>query len=172
MRTLRRAPGFSLLSIAILGISVGATASVLSAFHALRMKPLPFRDAGQLVAIDGSRKGTPGQGAGWSDLDDWKRTTNAFQAISGCSPRTYGMALTQTDPVEVLLSCQVTPAFFDVFDVQPLIGRPMRGDDANTRPGAVWLGHKLWQSRFGADAQITRRTLFLNEEPFLIAGVL
>jgi len=172
MKMLRRAPGFSFLCIAILSVSIGAATAVFSAFHALLLKPLPYAQAERLVAIDGLRKGVPGYGVGWSDIDDWQRSTDRFQSIAGCSPRTYGMAQSRPGPVEVILSCQTTPDFFGVFEVRPLIGRPMQSSDAAVAPRSLWLSYRFWQSRFGGEAAITRRTLFLNEEAFVVAGVL
>lgn len=172
MRTLRRHPAFSFLCIAILGVSIGAAAAVLSAFHALFLKPLPYRDPAKLVLLDGYRKDRRGAGVGWADIENWKRSTNAFTAIAGCMPRTYGLALRKGEQSEVILSCQVTPDFFEVLSVLPVIGRPMAAHDGELGRRNVWLSHKLWQRRFHSDPQVTKTILALNEDPFFVAGVL
>jgi hypothetical protein len=52
-RGLRRAPGFSLGVIVILGLAVGGVVTVGTAAYDLFIKPLPFRDPGRLVQIGG-----------------------------------------------------------------------------------------------------------------------
>ena len=48
-RLLRRNPGFTLFSVASLGIGIGATVAVFSLFDAIVLRPLPVRDPERLV---------------------------------------------------------------------------------------------------------------------------
>ena len=60
----------------------------------------------------------------------------------------------------------VSADHFDVFGVQPLIGRAFRPDEDH--PGAnrvVVLSHAAWQQRFGGDRGILNRDLLLDDVP-------
>ena len=49
MRTLRREAGFTTFAILIVGLGIGATATVFSVVNAVLLRPLPFRDPASLV---------------------------------------------------------------------------------------------------------------------------
>ena len=49
LRTLRRDTALTTFAILIIGMGVGATATVFSVVNALWLRPLPFDDPGRLV---------------------------------------------------------------------------------------------------------------------------
>jgi hypothetical protein len=53
VRTLRRDAGFTTFAILIVGLGIGASATVFSVVNALLVRPLPFRDPQQLVPSTG-----------------------------------------------------------------------------------------------------------------------
>src|SRR5580692_1380480 len=50
-RTLRRDAGFTTFAVLIVGLGIGASATVFSVVNTLLIRPLPFRDPSQLVWI-------------------------------------------------------------------------------------------------------------------------
>src|SRR5262249_15640405 len=59
-RTLRRDPGYTLFAILIIGLGIGAAATVFSVINALLLRPLPFHEAARLVWI-ANDSGDPGR---------------------------------------------------------------------------------------------------------------
>jgi putative ABC transport system permease protein len=57
----------------------------------------------------------------------------------------------------------VTPRYFDVFGVTPILGRTFRSDDPTAQPDAVVLSESFWRRRFAGDPSIIGRTLSFEE---------
>jgi putative ABC transport system permease protein len=67
----------------------------------------------------------------------------------------------------------VSPGYFDVFGVQPAIGRTFVADDEQPgRDQVVVLSNKIWQSAFGGDPNVVGRHVVLDEQSFTIVGVM
>src|SRR5260370_16199826 len=50
-RRLRGNPGFTAVSVLTLALGIGASTAIFSVIEGVLLKPLPFRDSGQLVAL-------------------------------------------------------------------------------------------------------------------------
>ncbi|UCD58558.1 MAG: ABC transporter permease, partial [Candidatus Hydrogenedentota bacterium] len=80
--------------------------------------------------------------------------------------------------VERVFGCQVTPSFFEVFSIQPALGRVFQETEGG--PGSedvVVISHSLWQSRFGGDTEIIGQKLKTSDRTstirtFTIVGVM
>jgi predicted permease len=87
------------------------------------------------------------------------------------------------EPVEVVLSW-VTPNFFDVVGVEPVLGRGFQESDqvlvdpgvfegqaTPERPLPAVLSNDLWHRRYGADPDVIGRMLHANGQRFRVIGV-
>ena len=57
-RSLSRAPGFTLVTVATLALAIGATTAIFSVVEAVLLQGLPYPDADRLVAIRGTAPGS------------------------------------------------------------------------------------------------------------------
>jgi len=85
-RTLMRSPGFSLISILVMALGIGATTSLFTIVRAVLLKPLPFGESDKLVAVyEHFREGNGGDGfnvVAPGDFRDWRHQTHGFDDMA------------------------------------------------------------------------------------------
>src|SRR5687768_183212 len=52
LRQLRRAPGFTVVAVASLALGIGANSAILQLVDAIRLRPMPVPNPGELVSIN------------------------------------------------------------------------------------------------------------------------
>jgi predicted permease len=172
-RTLRRQPATAAAILATLALGIGANTAVFSVVHAVLLRPLPYRDPGQLVIIWEQR---PAEGADANvvspaDFLDWSRLNQSFTGMAAFLPTTGD--LTGTGNAVQIPVGGVTAAFFDVLGVPAALGRTFGpGDDVLGNDRVVVLSNTLWRQRFGSDPSVIGRTITLNGVPQQVIGVL
>src|SRR5689334_6596425 len=147
-RTLRRDRGVTLFAILIIGLGIGASATVFSVINALLLRPLPFRDAEHLVWISNGGDEVP---VGWSiqasqylDLKAQNRSFAELTAFNSFYSR-GDIKLTGDGDPERLTGVAVAGNFFPLLDVQPILGRLFSADKSQPNgPPDVILSHAFW----------------------------
>src|SRR5262249_59329075 len=112
-RMLLKQPGFSLIALLTLALGIGANTAIFSVVNAVLLRPLPYREAERIVAIqelskEGERKMvTP------ANFLDWRAQQTTFASLAAISTRRGKHGLThhaeRTNPAVVSAN------FFDVF---------------------------------------------------------
>lgn len=172
-RGMRRDVGFTAFTILIAGLGIGASSTVFSVVNALLLRPLPFRDPGQLVWMTNGDDWTSIQAEHYSDLRELNRS---FSDLAGFA--VYGVGnrqLTGAGEPERLTSVPVTGNFFALLDVPPVIGRSFTTEECQgtySAPSAMLLSYSFWQKRFASDPNVVGRKLTLNNQPATVVGVL
>jgi predicted permease len=175
-RTLRRDSGFTTFAILIVGLGIGASATVFSVVNTLLLRPLPFRDPDRLVWIaNHDASGLSSQTTQVGHLLDLRERNQSFTDLAGYFAF-YGVGdnlLSGHGEPERLSGVPVSENFFQVLGIQPQLGRLFTAQECKWHgPKAVLLSHGLWERRFGSDPGLVGRTLTINDEPVTVAGVL
>src|ERR1700677_1994244 len=121
LRGMYRNSGSTLFAILIVGLGIGGASTVFSVVNALLLRPLPFRDPGQLVWISNGETYST-QPEHYSDL---REQNHSFSDLAGWSG-TYSSGdeeLTGTGEPERLTSVPVTQNFFSLLGLEPVVGR-------------------------------------------------
>ena len=172
-RGMCRNAGSTLFAILIVGLGIGGASTVFSVVNALLLRPLPFRDPGQLVWISNGENYST-QAEHYSDLRDQNQSFSDLAGWSG----TYSSGdreLTGAGEPERLTSVPVTQNFFPLLGVEPAIGRSFTREECQGKysaPPAMLLSYSFWRRRFRSDPNVVGQKLTLNNQPVMVVGVL
>jgi predicted permease len=182
LRSLVRAPGFTLTVSLLLGLGVAATTTLFALINAVILKPLPYASPEQLVMVWESNvsQNRLREGPSPGNVYDWVANNDAFEALT--SWWTAQATLRGRDGSAPVTGVQVTKGFFEVFRRAPLLGRTFAdqeyagapsipsGRTGGTEPVLV-LSHRLWQS-LGADPALVGGTVFVEGRNWRVLGVM
>ena len=83
----------------------------------------------------------------------------------------FHVDLTARGKTEELVAGAVTPNFFQMIGVEPVMGRVFQtGEDSDDH--VVILSYRLWQRRFKSATGVVGRTITIEGEPYQVIGVL
>jgi putative ABC transport system permease protein len=177
-RMLRRAPGFTAVSVFTLGLGIGAATAIFSIISGVLMNPLSYRSPDRLVNLwvdfGVAAQSLPAMSPG--DFKDYQQRTQLFESIAAASGgNIVGAtgALSDAGVVERVDVSTVTANFFQTIGVDPLYGRHFTAEEeAVGGPPVVMLSHRLWVSRYGGDPNIVGRRIRLDGLDQTVVGVL
>ena len=171
IRTLAKAPAFTLAAVAALTLGIGANTAIFSVVNAVLLKPVAAPDPDRVVFFMNTSPQGSGRAASPAKFIHWSRQTDVVQDVSAL--RANVVNYTAGDVPEQLRAGQVSASFFRLFGAHVLYGRTFTAEeDRPNAPKVAILGHGLWTRRFGADPNILGRTLSLGAEPYTVIGVL
>jgi predicted permease len=170
LRSLRNDPAFTVLAVVVMALGIGANTAVFSVVNAVLLRPLAYRDAERIVDVASFWKthGTLGTVSA-PDFHDWHDQSTSFAAMAYYDDDAGPVSVGPT--AEYVHMAEVTPEFFDVFSVAPVVGRGLSPVDWKIGTGVV-IGYAYWQSRFGGSSEAVGRKVRMDEHTFTVAGVM
>ena len=176
LRRLARAPSFTITTVLVLAIGIGATTAVFSVVNGVLLRPLPYRAPDRLVALGHTVQvggvGSVNQSDGTLLL--YQRHASALEGIAGWRYMGANVAPSSaTSPAERVDAAGVTANFFDVLGVRQAAGRVFRENE--DRPGAarvVVLSNGFWRSRFHGDSSVIGTRLVVDGISREVVGVM
>jgi len=174
-RRLLKRPGYSLLSIGVLGLGLGSMLLMLTLVNGLILEPLPYPEPNRVVAIGYANEGNIGVGD--IDSDDYLKLMpelHSYQVVA-----TYEEATINISRAGAVFApkryegTRFGHGMTDVLGVQPMLGRDFTAsDDQPGSPLVVLLSERVWQQDFAGDAGIVGRAIRVNGEAATIIGVM
>ena len=175
IRSLRRAPGFSILVIATLALGIGGATGIFSLVNTLLLRPLPFEEEARLVRLRDAVS-RPGEGV-WR----YNSSPRSYRAMKGrgvfegiVAQRYRPMILTEPGDPERVVAIGVSEDWTEVLGVGPVVGRPFTVEEERLGSEArvALLGHGLWQSRFGGREDVVSEPVTLDGRVYTVVGVM
>src|SRR5713101_6365956 len=177
LRSLLKQPLFSGIVVLTFALGIGANSAVFSVVNAVLLRPLPFHNPQNLVALgefdtrETADPGTEISSISYLDYVDWRDQNKVFEHVAVFTNQSVS---TLTDGNEALhvQGESVSSDLFPLPGIQPVLGRTFLPNEDEPGNHVVILSHGLWQRRFGADPNILGRTLSLNGQGFQVVGVM
>jgi predicted permease len=187
-RTLWRAPAFAAVVILTLALGIGATTAIFTVVDHVLVRSLPLPHADRLVRLyeSNTAEGSPREDASPANAADWRRAATSFDLMTVIG----GTSLTMTGGAEpeAIIGMVVDSQFFTLTGATPELGHlfppaayqsaanaslgPLRVREKPTGTADVILSHALWLRQFGGEPNVVGRTITLNDQRAVVAGVM
>lgn len=169
-RVLRRSPGFTLMTVAVLAIAIGANSAIFSLVNAVLLRPLPYSHPEQLVRLWEKPPSSDHNTVAPLNFVDWNEQNHTFAGMFAISGGPKTLTRPNTAP-ERIPGESATYNLFDLLGVRPVAGRTFTADDARTRAKVVVISERLWRTRFGANPGLLGQSLTLDGELYTVIGI-
>jgi predicted permease len=170
LRGLRRAPVMTLTVMTTVGLGIGATTAIWSAFHTTLLRPLPYADPDGLVRIytDAPPNRFRFSVADWLALEEQQ---TQFAALAAYTNRS--MAWSDGSTAERVMGRGVSSGYFSLLGIRPALGRTFTAaDGAAGAPRTVVVSHGFWRERLGGRPDAIGAPLRLDGADYTLVGVL
>ena len=172
-RMLLRTPGFTLVAVATLALGIGANTTIFSLIDAVLLRPWPFLQSDQLVAVHTTevREHVQFGSASYPDFLDWRAQNRSFQDLAAYT--TDHMTLTGRGDAVQLNTVTASAGLFSLLGASPAQGRRFTPqEDQAGAPLLVIVSHRFWESRLASDPSIVGKAITLNSRPYTVVGVM
>ncbi len=173
IRNLTKTPGFAFAFILTLGLGIGANTAIFSVINGVLLRPPPYPSADRIMHLrqPAVKAGIENTNFSFPEVADYRKQATTMDEFVVFGDWTFNV-LGRGEPHRATGGL-VTPNFFSILGMQPLMGRMLAsGDEDRSAPSVVVLTHGYWQRAFGADPSIVGQTLDLTVKKAVIVGVL
>ena len=191
IRLLTKTPGFTTIAVITLAVGIGANTAIFSLINAVLFRPLPVRDAQELVVLRWSAHSSPKYHS-YSSYGDTQPSRNRSKPEGDSFSGTFfeqvqnadvfssiaafaaggTLALGGNGPATTVRGQAVSGAYFTTLGIQPAFGRLLQPSDGqSSAPPALVLNYAYWQKAFGGSPSAVGKVVKLNGLPFTVVGV-
>jgi len=172
LRRLLKAPAFAAAALLMLALGVAMSTLSFTTTNGVLLRPLPFHDPGQLVAVSTVSPQfslpmlTPASALA---IREQLREVGDF----GLVIRQNRNVAEPGQPAQQRFGMAVSANVLALLGVQPVLGRGfLPGEDAPNQPPVMLLTDRFWRQHFGADPGVLGKVLRVQAANFTVIGVL
>jgi putative ABC transport system permease protein len=172
VRSLLKAPGFTVVAILVMAVGIGANTAVFSVINTVLLKPLTYPDPQSLVHLmmTGDQGSAPF--ANVPKFNIWRQQTGIFQQVAAYDTGGAGLNLTGSDQPEQVQGVHVSADYFSVLGAPVVAGRTFTAAEDSPHGGnVVVVSYGLWKRRFGGGRNMVGNNIQLNGQPYQVVGV-
>jgi predicted permease len=178
LRLLRKSPGFTLTAVLTLALAIGAAITMYSVVRNVLLEPLPYPEQQRLVGVSltfpQERPNNEQAGTGADFIKEHARSFESTALLDdGNSSANLSYGDESSSRALKISSHRVSHGYFPTLGLQPVLGRNFTAEeDLPAGPKAVLLSYGLWTRIFNRDRGVLNRVVHLNEESFMVIGVM
>jgi hypothetical protein len=170
-RMLRRTPGFTLVAVLTVALTIGAATAVFTIVNSVLLRPLPYENSDRLIVIATFMPRSNEEITASAQYTAFKNNSRMLEDAGAYSWEDYNAS--GAGEAERLHGALTSASFFTTLGVRPTIGRAFTAEE--DKPGAqkvAVISQSLWQRYFNADNGVVGKTIFLDSVAHVIVGVL
>jgi len=171
-RSLSKQPISSSMIVGMLAVGIAGTTTIFSLFNGVFLRPLPIPDPERVMSLQETDPASGAEhGPSYSRYHAWRQHNQTFESMAFS---TVWVANVSANRMAERVGMRLASwEFFDVFGIQPVLGRCFTPEE--DRPGGpkvVLLSAGLWKRMFNMDPTIIGRTVCLDDDPsYTVVGV-
>ena len=172
-RTLVKNPAFTVAAVLCLALGIGVNATIFSCVRATLLRPFPYRDPDQLMAIGESNptRGWHMNSVSYPNFRSWQADNQTFESIGIYTGSSFNLA--RDDGADYVQGANVSWTMFHTLGVVPVLGRDFHEDEDRVgAPKVIILSDRIWRERFGGRADALGKDLMVNGVPYQVIGVM
>ncbi|MGH9353690.1 MAG: ABC transporter permease, partial [Terriglobia bacterium] len=172
LRQLGRNPGFAAVAVITLALGIGANTVIFSAVNAELLHPFPFKHLSRIVTVweEAPKQNQSHVSAAPANFLDWSKQNTTFDLLA--ADHDWNVNLTGRGLAERVEGYQVTANFFPLLGVAPQLGRSITATDFHPgQESVVVFSYGFWQRHLGADHSIVGKSILLNNQKFIVIGI-
>ena len=170
LRTLLKAPGFTLVAVITLALGIGGNTAIFSAAEGMWLRPLPFTNTSRLVFLCEQTARTQSYSVAAATYREWREHSRSFSAVSAYMETPAN--LTGGSQPQHVQGVEVDAGLFALMNMKPTLGRTFSADDFQPGHNVVVLSNSLWQAQFGGRDDVLGKTVQLDGRPATVVGVM
>ncbi len=173
-RSLRRAPGYTAVIVAVMALGIGVNVLTFNLLYAIEFRPWPLPEAERVVYVGMTepKHATERGGLSWQNYQDLRERTQSFSSF-GAYWEHVAVVTLDREP-ERLFGVSLTADVFPALGVRPAMGRGFTHDEEvwGRNWNQVMISDHIWRDRLKSDANVLGRTIRLNGRVRTIVGVM
>ena len=173
-RSFLKAPLFTAIVALTIATGIAATTALISVFHAVLLRPVPFSDPERLVMVweTDRNTGTTREPASWPDFQDIQRQSRTLSSVGAFTATEMNLTPVSGEPRRLAV-LQTSHGLLPLAGVTPVAGRLFTPEeDVNGGPAVALISDALWRDEFGRDRRAIGRTLRLDDHLWTVVGIM
>jgi putative ABC transport system permease protein len=172
-RTLLKNPAFTVAAVLCLALGIGVNATIFSCVRATLLRPFPYKNPDELLAIGESNptRGWHMNTVSYPNFRSWQADNQTLESVGIYAGTSFNLA--NDDGADWVQGGNVSWTMFHALGVAPILGRDFREDEDRVgAPKVVILSDRVWRDRFGGRADAIGQQLIVNGLPHTVIGVM
>jgi putative ABC transport system permease protein len=175
-RGLRRSPGFATVAVLTLALGIAGTTVMFALIQGVLLRPLPVHEQDRLILAwkEVRTSGSARYPFGNTGIEAVAEHSQLLESAAGVERNGVQRTVATENGVSTYANVAlVTGGFFDVLDLQPILGRTLAlSDEKDGAENIIVVSSGFWRRHYAASPKVVGRHLILGGQPFRIVGVM
>jgi putative ABC transport system permease protein len=172
-RTLLKNPAFTIAAVLCLALGIGVNVTIFSCVRALLLRPFPYKDPDNIVAIgeNNVKRGWHMNSVSYPNFRSWQAQNRTLENVGVYTGASFNLA--SGDGAQFIQGGNVSWTMFRTLGIAPQVGRDFNEDE--DRVGAkktIILSDRVWHDRFYGKRDVVGTDILVNGVKHTVIGVM